>query len=60
MHQTHRGIKGIVMSRSTGEPIANATLKILGRDNIFNATANGEYWKILMPGVYKLRVSIQK
>ncbi|VVC33638.1 Hypothetical protein CINCED_3A006469 [Cinara cedri] len=57
MQQTHRGIKGIVRSRSTGEPIKNATLRILDRENVFKTTSNGEYWKILLPGVYKLRAN---
>lgn len=58
MQQTHTGIKGIVMSQLTGKPIPNAILNILGRENTFNTTINGEYWKILLPGVYKLRVCI--
>lgn len=57
MQQAHRGIKGIVMDRLTGRPIENATLSILDRKNTFNTTKNGEYWKILLPGVYKLYVS---
>lgn len=58
MQQSHIGIKGIVMSKSTGRPIPNATVSILGRQNQVNTTKNGEYWKILLPGVYKLRVNI--
>jgi hypothetical protein len=58
MQQSHRGIKGIIMSKSTGKPIPNATISILDRQNQFNTTKNGEYWKILLPGVYKLRVNI--
>ncbi|XP_025409980.1 carboxypeptidase D-like isoform X2 [Sipha flava] len=57
MQQSHRGIKGIIMSKSTGKPIPNATISILDRQNQFNTTKNGEYWKILLPGVYKLRVN---
>lgn len=58
MQQSHRGIKGIIISKSTGRPIPNATVSILGRQNQVNTTKNGEYWKILLPGVYKLRVDI--
>lgn len=57
MQQSQRGIKGIVTSRITGKPIPNATLSISGRDNVFNTTKNGEYWKILLPGIYRLVVS---
>lgn len=58
MQQSHRGVKGVVTSRSTGKPIPNATLIVSGRDNAFNTTKDGEYWKILLPGVYRLVVSI--
>ncbi|XP_050533438.1 carboxypeptidase D-like isoform X2 [Daktulosphaira vitifoliae] len=54
--QVQRGIKGIVMDRQTGAPISNAKLMILGRDKTFNTTENGEYWKVLLPGPYKLHV----
>lgn len=57
MQQAHRGIKGIVKDRLTGRPIENATLSILDRKTIFNTTRNGEFWKILLPGVYELYVS---
>ncbi|XP_050428707.1 carboxypeptidase D-like isoform X2 [Adelges cooleyi] len=59
IQQVHRGVKGIVMDRQTGAPIANANLMILGREHTFNTTENGEYWKILLPGVYKLHVDAQ-
>lgn len=55
--QAHRGIKGIVKDRLTGRPIENATLSVLDRQTIFNTTKNGEFWKILLPGVYQLYVS---
>lgn len=60
MKQAHRGIKGIVTSQVTGKPIPNAIISISGRQNTLNTTNKGEYWKILLPGVYKLIVSIIK
>jgi len=58
MRQVQMGIKGIVMSKLTGKPISNATLSIMYRKKVINTTANGEFWKILLPGIYKLHVSI--
>ncbi|XP_060840610.1 carboxypeptidase D-like isoform X2 [Rhopalosiphum padi] len=56
MQQAHRGIKGIVTDRITGKPISNAIVSLTDRENYVNTTVNGEYWKILLSGVYKLRV----
>lgn len=57
MQQAHMGIKGIVMDRLTSRPIINATLSIQDREHTFYTTNNGEYWKLLLPGVYNLSVS---
>ncbi|XP_025204120.1 carboxypeptidase D-like isoform X2 [Melanaphis sacchari] len=56
MQQAHRGIKGVVTNRITGKPIPNAIISLKDRENYINTTVNGEYWKILLPGVYKLSV----
>ncbi|XP_001943589.2 carboxypeptidase D isoform X2 [Acyrthosiphon pisum] len=57
MQQAHRGVKGFVTNQITGKPIPNATVSLTDRENYINTTVNGEYWKILLPGVYKLRVN---
>ncbi|XP_022167083.1 carboxypeptidase D-like isoform X3 [Myzus persicae] len=57
VQQAQRGIKGIVTNRITGKPIPNATVSLTDRENYVNTTVHGEYWKILLPGVYKLRVN---
>lgn len=58
MQQAQRGIKGVVTSQITNAPIPNATLSLSDRQNVFYTTKNGEFWKILLPGVYKLSVSV--
>lgn len=58
MQQAHRGVKGLVTNQITGKPIPNATVSLTDRENYISTTVNGEYWKVLLPGVYKLRVSI--
>jgi len=60
VQQAQRGVKGIVTNRITGKPIPNANIGLTDRENYVNTTLNGEYWKILLPGVYKLRVSKEK
>uniref|UniRef100_A0A146MC30 Carboxypeptidase M n=2 Tax=Lygus hesperus TaxID=30085 RepID=A0A146MC30_LYGHE len=53
--EAHRGVQGFVLDDS-GNPIEKASLKIKGRDVGFQTTKYGEFWRILLPGVYKLEV----
>ncbi|XP_055711754.1 carboxypeptidase M isoform X3 [Phlebotomus papatasi] len=53
--EVHRGVQGFVTD-SSGTPIEKASLKIKGRDVGFQTTRYGEFWRILLPGVYKLEV----
>ncbi|CAO1298979.1 unnamed protein product [Diamesa hyperborea] len=53
--EAHRGVQGFV-SDQNGIPIEKAALKIKGRDVGFQTTKYGEFWRILLPGVYKLEV----
>ncbi|EDS32354.1 carboxypeptidase D [Culex quinquefasciatus] len=53
--EAHRGVQGFVMDPN-GSPIEKAQLKIKGRDVGFATTKYGEFWRVLMPGVYKLEV----
>lgn len=54
--EAHRGVQGFVLD-PTGTPIERASLKIKGRDVGFQTTKHGEFWRILLPGYYKLEVS---
>ncbi|KRZ18696.1 Carboxypeptidase -like protein [Trichinella zimbabwensis] len=53
--QALTGIKGIVRNADSAAPI-EATLKIVGRDISFSTTKNGEFYRILLPGKYRLIV----
>lgn len=53
--EAHRGIHGFVMDEN-GNPIEKASLKIKNRDVGFQTTKYGEFWRILLPGIYKLEV----
>ncbi|CAM9875048.1 unnamed protein product [Lampetra fluviatilis] len=55
--QAHLGVKGRVLD-SNGNGVANAQVHVVGRANIlpFNTTADGEYYRLLLPGQYTLQV----
>ncbi|XP_063904690.1 carboxypeptidase M isoform X1 [Zophobas morio] len=53
--EAHRGIHGFVMDEN-GNPVEKASLKIKTRDVGFQSTKHGEFWRILMPGMYKLEI----
>ncbi|XP_074093706.1 carboxypeptidase D isoform X3 [Cotesia typhae] len=53
--EAHRGVHGFVVDEN-GNPIERASVKVKGRDVSFLTTKYGEFWRILMPGIYKLEV----
>lgn len=53
--EAHRGVQGFVTD-DVGTPVEKASLKIKGRDVGFQTTKYGEFWRILLPGIYKLEV----
>lgn len=55
--EAHRGVQGFVYDQN-GVPIEKASLKVKGRDVGFLSTKYGEFWRILLPGVYKLEVCL--
>lgn len=53
--ESHRGVRGYVTDLNNN-PIEGAGLKVKGRNVGFQTTANGEFWRILLPGTYTLEV----
>nr|CAD7399737.1 unnamed protein product [Timema cristinae] len=53
--EAHRGVHGFVMDEN-GNPVEKASLKVKSRDVGFQTTKYGEFWRVLLPGVYKLEV----
>jgi len=41
-----------------GNPIERASVKVKSRDVSFSTTKYGEFWRILLPGIYKLEVTL--
>lgn len=54
--EAHRGVHGFVMDEN-GNPVEKAALKVKSRDVGFQTTKYGEFWRILLPGIYKLEVN---
>lgn len=55
IEEVHRGIFGQVKS-SIGTSIANASITINGNNHVTYTTANGEFWRLLLPGKYNITV----
>ncbi|CAG2114641.1 unnamed protein product, partial [Medioppia subpectinata] len=54
--EVHRGVKGMITDVN-GNAITTATLKIKERDIAFKSSKRGEFWRILLPGVYTLVIT---
>lgn len=53
--EAHRGVQGFV-NDVNGIPLERVSMKVKGRDVGFLTTKYGEYWRILLPGMYKMEV----
>ncbi|KAM9354397.1 putative carboxypeptidase X1 [Pholidichthys leucotaenia] len=56
MEQVHRGIKGVIRDKITQRGIADAIVKVEDHDHDIRSAADGDYWRLLNPGEYKIVV----
>lgn len=49
----HWGVKGLVADEN-GSPIKDAVIMVTGINHNVSTTANGEYWRLLLPDTYEI------
>lgn len=59
MEQVHRGIKGVVRDKDTGAGIADAIIKVDDIDHHIRSVADGDYWRLLNPGEYRVTAAAE-
>ena len=56
--KVHQGLKGYVKD-SNGNMISGAEIIVEGNDKFVVTSSRGEYWRILLPGVYQVKAQYQ-
>ncbi|XP_037294533.1 carboxypeptidase M isoform X2 [Manduca sexta] len=56
--EVHRGAHGFVMDEN-GNPVERAAIRVKGRDVSYHTTKYGEFWRILLPGTYRVDISAE-
>uniref|UniRef100_A0A3B4ZL30 Probable carboxypeptidase X1 n=1 Tax=Stegastes partitus TaxID=144197 RepID=A0A3B4ZL30_9TELE len=59
MEQVHRGIKGVVRDKDTEAGIADAIIKVDDIDHHIRSAADGDYWRLLNPGEYRVTATAE-
>uniref|UniRef100_A0A4W3IJ27 Carboxypeptidase D, a n=1 Tax=Callorhinchus milii TaxID=7868 RepID=A0A4W3IJ27_CALMI len=57
MKQVHKGVKGFVLDGSNRKGIFNATITVADVNHPIKSAKDGDYWRLLVPGVYKITAS---
>ena len=58
IEEVHKGVKGFVTDAS-GDGIENAVIDVEGRNHSVHSAKDGDYWRLLVPGAYTLRISAE-
>ncbi|XP_046722743.1 probable carboxypeptidase X1 [Silurus meridionalis] len=56
MEQVHRGVRGVIKDKDTKAGIADAIIKVDDIDHHIRSASDGDYWRLLNPGDYKVTV----
>ena len=54
--KVHSGVKGLITDEN-GSAISNANVDVVGRSHSVYSANGGDYWRLLVPGNYTIRVS---
>ena len=49
------GVKGMVTDEN-GHPVSGVVIRVKGRNKMIKVSDHGEYWILLLPGEYQIRV----
>lgn len=55
--QVHKGVKGFVVAEHSGLPLRNAIIHVHNIDHDIQSAADGDYWRLLVPGKYQITVA---
>lgn len=55
MLETHKGVKGFVVDQE-GHAVPDATVQVEGIPHTVFSAADGDYWRLLVPGEYRVSV----
>ncbi|XP_065667356.1 carboxypeptidase D [Hydra vulgaris] len=56
IEQIHKGIKGIVLTEA-GQPVDGAEIHVDDRSKFMKSQKGGDFWRILLPGKYDIKVT---
>ncbi|XP_078080962.1 carboxypeptidase D-like [Mustelus asterias] len=57
IRQVHKGVKGFILDATNRKAIYNATIIVAEVNHPVRSAKDGDYWRLLVPGVYKITAS---
>ena len=54
LQNVHMGVKGMVWD-TNNNPVKGARIRVEGNDKLIMTSDRGEYWRLLLPGTYRIR-----